>query len=85
MTDPHLSDTESRLYNVLSAALPKDVKVSVLFRCVARRWPQPTEEYRAQQQRIGPHISRINAKLQAKRQRIVPGVSRRSYRLARIS
>ena len=81
MRDLHLTDTEARVYNMLSRYEPDDVKLSVLFRAVARRWPQPTETPRTQQQRIGPHIARLNRKIAATKKRIVPGVSRRSYRI----
>lgn len=80
----HFTDVEDRLVNKLSET-PKDVRFSVLFRAVAGRWPEPTEDHRRQQQRIGPHISRINAKLASRRQRIVPGVLRHTYRLTRIA
>lgn len=80
-SDLHLTDTETRVYNKLSESAPDDVKFSVLFRAVARRWPQPGEAARQQQQRIGPHISRLNAKLFVSHQRIEPGVARHSYRI----
>jgi hypothetical protein len=76
----HFSDREEKLYNMLSRE-PRDVKMSVLFRVIAGRWPESTESVRAQQQRLGPYISRMNKKLVARRQLVAPGVHRHTYRL----
>lgn len=81
-SEVHFSDRENKLYNMLSREA-RDVKMSVLFRAVAGRWPESTESMRMQQQRISPYISRMNKKLEPKRQRVTPGVCRNSYRLIR--
>lgn len=79
-SEVHFSDRESKLYNMLSREA-RDVKMSVLFRAVAGRWPETTESMRVQQQRLGPYISRMNKKLVARRQLVAPGVHRHTYRL----
>ena len=81
--DLPMSDTEARLYNLLSTM--RDVTVSVLFRSVTRRWPGPALSTRRQQMRLGPNIHRLNVKLEREGVKIVPGQRRNSYRLTKIS
>ena len=83
MADLHLSDAESRVLNKLEGS--GDVKISVLFRVLRGRWPEPTESPRWQQQQLGSLISRINKKIGAHGHSVVPGARRRTYRLSRIS
>ena len=59
----NLSDTQQKLFNKLSSR--RDVPISVLFRALTGRWPNENETMRHQQQRLGPHITRLNAKIAA--------------------
>jgi hypothetical protein len=79
---PHLSDLQTRVTNKLHGA--GDVKINVLFRLIKRRWPEPHESNRHQQQVIGATITRTNRKLRERGLRIAPGERRGTYRLTKI-
>ena len=79
---PHLSDLQTRVINKLRAN--GDVKINVLFRLLKKRWPEPHESQRIQQQKIGMTITRTNRKLRERGLRITPGERRGTYRLTKI-
>ena len=82
----NLSDTQQKLFNKLSSR--RDVPISVLFRALTGRWPNENETMRHQQQRLGPHITRLNAKMlcdhgpdKKSYLHVLPGEKRNTYRL----
>ena len=83
MANPHLSDTELRIYNKLCKS--GDVRISVLYRCVSRRWPAVSCSVRSQQMFLGPYFVRLNRKLRPNGFQVAPGVARNTYRLSQIS
>ncbi len=78
----NLSDMQARLFNKLNGE--GEVKISVLFRLIKKRWPEPHEIRRIQQQAIGMAIWRANRKLEDHGLRIAPGEKRGTYRLIKI-
>ena len=77
-----LSDLQAHLFNKLVDS--GDVKISLIFRVLKRRWPAPHETRREQQQAIGTAITRTNRKLEVHGLKIAPGVRRGTYRLTKI-
>ena len=82
MSHPHLSDLQTKLFNKLHGN--GDVKINVLFRLLKKRWPEPHESHRIQQQKISMPITRTNRKLRERGLRITPGERRGTYRLTKI-
>jgi hypothetical protein len=60
-----------------------DIPIRVLYRVVAKRWPLPSLTTRDQQMYIGPHMSRLNAKLNPQGLRVIPGEARATYRITK--
>jgi hypothetical protein len=81
-SDLNLSDLQARVINKLRES--GDVKISILFRLIKKRWPEPHESRRVQQQKIGATITRTNRKLEERSLKIVPGERRGTYRLIKI-
>lgn len=69
---------QEKLLRCLVANMNKDVKIDVLYAAVYG-FDDKTTDIREMQQRLGPHITRINRKLPTGT--IVPGELKRTYRL----
>ena len=64
---------------MLYALMPKDgsdISISSLFDAM-----YPDAEVANEQQRLGPHITRLNRRLKDKKERVITGIGRRTYRL----
>jgi hypothetical protein len=87
--EPKLSDTEQRIFDVLSAAKPRrgsrDVPIPTIFRAAFGDTIMLPPLVRTQQQRLGLFFTRMNRKLAPRKLKIEPGLARRSYRLTQIS
>lgn len=73
-----LTDMEQSLFDALAATANKDVPIVKLFRSCYDTYDNKLTR-RDMQQRLGPTIARINAKML--NGRIVPGLLKGTYRL----
>lgn len=84
--DVKFSPVEETLYGMFR--LNVDVQIAALYEAVSSpagtAVPESGITFRQQQQAVGKYISRINAKIQVRREVIVPGKARRTYALRKL-
>lgn len=89
--DRHMTSKDYLLYRRFSEKFEmvngtrvyEDLPIRYLYKCCYGAFPQSTMTTREQQMAIGAYISRLNEKLAVFSLRVVPGISRSSYRLTR--